>query len=385
MNKFSKKGIGMSQTMAPKGLEDVVVDKTELSLVDGEKGILIYRGYNIDELSACSFEEICHLFWYGELPTKAQLENLDQKLRLQRQIPRAVMDFIAASPKTEHSMAILRTAASMLSGYSDKVEDLSKDALLETAISLTAKFSTICAAICRTRAGGSVVEPDMSLGHSANFLKMCTGKTPENVVTQTLDIALMLHADHGFNVSTFTARVVASSLSDMVSAVTAAVGSLKGPLHGGANTAVMQMLLEIGDVANVPAWLENALANKKKVPGFGHRVYTVLDPRAKHLKRMSKEWGERVGQVKWFEMSEMLQSMMLEKKKINANVDFFSASTYYAMGIAPEMFTLLFALARVVGWSSHVIEQLADNRIMRPEALYTGPMDKKYKSFENRS
>lgn len=364
--------------MAAKGLEGVVVEKTRLSRVDGQKGELIYCGYNIDELAACSFEEIVHLFLFGALPTTEQLASLDEKLREQRALPELVSDYLRRAPRDEHPMAVLRTATSMLSGFLPSPEDNTRDAMLARAIALTAKMGTITAGIQRARKGLELVAPDRALPHAANFLWMMNGERPDDIVAKTLDVCLVLHADHGFNASTFTARVVASSESDMVSAVTAAIGSLKGPLHGGANTAVMKMLLDIGEPENVEPFLEKALAEKRKIMGFGHRVYKVFDPRAKHLKRMSEEWGRRAGNVKWFDMSERIERLMLERKAINPNVDFYSASTYYAMGIDPEMFTPIFAVARVLGWSAHVIEQLADNRIFRPKAKYVGELGKTF-------
>ncbi len=371
--------------MVPKGLDGVVVDKTELSRVDGTNGVLVYRGYNIDEVAQCSFEEICYLFLYGDLPNIEQLKKIDKRLKAERSLPKAVWDFVANAPKNEHPMAVLRTAVSMLSGYMLNVDDLSSDVLLRHAIALTSKVSTISAAISRARQGLFAVEPSFDLSHAANYLYMSTGEIPQDVVAKTLDMALVLHADHGFNASTFTARVVTSSLSDMVSAVTAAIGSLKGPLHGGANTAVMEMLIEIGSLENVENWVNQTLQQKRKIMGFGHRVYKTIDPRAKHLKRMSKEWGERAGNVKWFLMSEKIEDMMQSFKHLNANVDFYSASTYYAMGIEPEMFTAIFAVARTIGWTSHIIEQLVDNRIMRPEAAYAGPENKMFVPIEKRS
>lgn len=370
--------------MAPKGLEGVVVEKTTLSRVDGQKGELIYRGYNIDELAACSFEEVCHLFLYGELPRRQELERLEAQLKEHRHIPELARDFIFRAPQDDPPMATLRTATSMLSVAMPDVESADPERQREHAIALTAKLATLVAAIQRARRGGDFVEPDPSLGHAANFLYMMNGERPDDVVARTLDVCLVLHADHSFNASTFTARVVASTESDIVSAVTAAVGSLKGPLHGGANTAVMKMLMEIGSVENVEPWLDKALAEKRKVMGFGHRVYKVLDPRAKHLKRMSEEWGRRVGNVKWFDMSAKLDALMRERKGIYPNVDFYSASTYYAMGIEPEMYTPIFAVARVIGWCAHFIEQRADNRIFRPKAAYVGPTDKRYVPIDER-
>jgi citrate synthase len=371
--------------MVPKGLDGVVVEKTELSRVDGFNGILIYRGYNIDEAAQCTFEEICYLFLYGALPTLAQLGKIDKELKAERPLPKSIWDYIASAPKNEHPMAVLRTAVSMLSGYLVDVDNPSKETLLQHAIALTSKVATISAAISRARQGLSAVEPSLDLSHAANYLYMSTGEIPQDVVAKTLDMALVLHADHGFNASTFTARVVSSSLSDMVSAVTAAIGSLKGPLHGGANTAVMEMLIDIGSLENVEPWVSQALQQKRKIMGFGHRVYKTIDPRAKHLKRMSKEWGERAHNVKWFLMSEKIEDMMKNFKDLNANVDFYSASTYYAMGIEPEMFTVIFAVARIIGWTSHIIEQLVDNRIMRPEAAYIGPEDKLFVPIKQRS
>jgi citrate synthase len=370
--------------MAPKGLAGVVVEKTELSRVDGQKGELIYRGYNIDKLAQCSFEEVSHLFLYGALPNEDQLSSLDGRLKANREIPGTVLEFIKGSNPKDHPMATLRTAISMLSGFMDGVEDLSRDTQVERAIALLAKTATIAAGIARRRLDKDPVAPKSTLSHAANFLYMVNGEEPDEVVARTMDLALVLHADHSFNASTFTARVVASTQSDMVSAVTAAIGSLKGPLHGGANTAVMKMLQEIESVENVESWLESALAEKRKIMGFGHRVYKVFDPRAKHLKRMSEEWGKRVGNVKWFEMSDKLEKLMLDKKNINPNVDFYSASTYFAMGIDPEMYTPIFAVSRMLGWCSHVIEQQSDNRIFRPKANYVGDVGLPFKPLNER-
>jgi citrate synthase len=374
----------MSEQLVPKGLDGVVVDKTEMSMVDGARGILVYRGYNIDEIANCSFEEICHLFLEGELPNRGQLAALEGRLCERRQVPESVLKYIQAAPLSENPMGTLRTAVSMLSGYMPHVDEVSAGAVKENAIALISQVATIAAAMHRVRQGMKIVPPHKTLGYSANYLYMMRGEEPQDVVAKTLNTALVLHADHGFNASTFTARVVISTLTDIVSAVTAAIGSLKGPLHGGANTAVMEMLMEIGEIDNVEPWIEDALAQKKKIMGFGHRVYKVLDPRAKHLKQMSKEWGERAHNIKWFTMSEKIEDLMMKKKGLNANVDFYSASTYYAMGIPAEMFTVIFAVARTLGWTAHVIEQLADNRLMRPEALYVGRTDKKFVPIDAR-
>lgn len=370
--------------MAPKGLEGVVVEKTKLSRVDGEKGVLVYCGYNIDELAKCSYEEICHLFLYGDLPTKSQLLAIEDSLKSERNVPKFILDFVMERAEGDHPMSILRSAVSMLTATGLDLTDLSQANLRKVGLSIISKTATIAAAICRAKNGSQALAPSPRLGHAANFLFMSRGENPNQVVAKTLDTALVLHADHSFNASTFTARVVASSLSDMVSAVTAAIGSLKGPLHGGANTAVMEMLMEIGELDNVESWLEEALTKKEKIMGFGHRVYKVTDPRAKHLKKMSKEWGERAHNVKWFDISERLEELMHEKKGMSANVDFYSASTYFAMGIPPEIFTVIFAMSRVVGWVAHYIEQLEDNRIMRPRAAYVGAEGKVFKPIEAR-
>lgn len=359
--------------MTTRGLEGVVVDKTALSRVDGQQGLLIYRGYHIDEMAKCSFEEVCHLFLFGKLPTIEELKILDGKLKSCRVVNQKVIDFISQSPSGDQPMALLRTAVSMLSGYLPRVEEDTSDALIENAICLISQISTIAAAIARVKNHQKPVGPDFNLSHAANYLYMSTGQQADEVVSKTLDTALVLHIDHGFNASTFTARVTVSTLTDIVSGVVAAIGSLKGPLHGGANTAVMEMLLKIGEPDDVEAFVNKALEEKQKIPGFGHRVYKTFDPRAKHLKAMSEAWGKRVGEVKWFAMSQKLEAMMLEKKKLNANVDFYSASTYYAMGIEPELYTVIFAVARMVGWTAHIIEQLADNRLVRPGSEYVGP------------
>jgi|SRR5579871_968257 len=364
-------------TFTAKGLDGVVVGDTVLSSVNGQIGELIYRGYNIDELADCTFEQVCHLFLYGELPSDEQERVLQKTLASRYALPKEVIDFICFASKIDHPMATLRTSVSMLSCSIPEPRLDNEKELIETALQLIAKVGTIAAAINRVRRDQVPIAPNVSFGYSKNFLYMCTGEVPEEIVTKTMDTSMVLHMDHGFNASTFTARAVTSSLSDMISAVTAAIGSLKGPLHGGANTAVMKMLMEIGSVDNIEPWLDKALKEKRKIMGFGHRVYKTLDPRAKHLKRMSREWGERAHEKKWFQMSEKLERLMKERKGINANVDFYSASTYYTMGFEPDMYTPIFAVARMVGWTAHVIEQLKDNRLVRPEANYIGPRGKK--------
>lgn len=363
-------------TVAAKGLDGVVVGDTVLSRVNGEIGELIYRGYNIDEIAECTFEQVCHLFLYGELASIEQEKKLQANLSHRYAIPKEIIDFICFAAKKDHPMATMRTAVSMLSAFTHEPKLDSEVELIDCSLDLIAKVGTIAASIARVRQNRVPVAPNVSFPYSKNFLYMCTGDVPEDIVTKTMDTAMVLHMDHSFNASTFTARVVTSSLSDMVSAITAAIGSLKGPLHGGANTAVMKMLMEIGSVENIEPWLDKALKDKRKVMGFGHRVYKVTDPRAKHLKHMSREWGERAHEKKWFQMSEKIERLMMEKKGINPNVDFYSASTYYTMGFEPDMYTPIFAVARMVGWTAHVMEQLKDNRIMRPRANYVGPIGK---------
>ena len=367
-----------------RGLDGVIVDKTVLSKVDGQQGFLSYRGYHIDEMAKCSFEEVCHLFLFGKLPTAPELAALDARLKSHRPVHSKIIDLIVQAPDSEQPMALLRTAVSMLSGYLPKVEDNSAEALLENSICLIAQVATVAAAIARVKRKQKPIEPDLTLSHAANYLYMSMGEKAEEVVSKTLDTALVLHIDHGFNASTFTARVTVSTLTDIVSGVVAAIGSLKGPLHGGANTAVMEMLLQIDSIDNVENFVNQALQQKQKIPGFGHRVYKTFDPRAKHLKAMSEAWGKRVGEVKWFAMSQKLEALMLEKKKLNANVDFYSASTYYAMGIDPKLYTVIFAVARMVGWTAHIIEQLSDNKLVRPGAEYVGNEGLKWVAIENR-
>lgn len=368
----------MGDNVLAKGLDGVVVGDTVLSKVDGEKGELIYYGYDIDEVAGLTFEEVAYLFLHGELPDHPQSKSISLELKKRYELPQEIISYLCQKSRLEHPMASLRTAISMLSAHRHEPSNNNQDELKDCALDLIAKTGTIVSIIARVRGKEQPLAPDQSMSYAKNFLYMCTGKIPDEKMLKTMDTAFILHMDHGFNASTFTARVVMSSLSDMISAVVAAIGSLKGPLHGGANTAVMKMLMEIGSLDNVEPWLNNALLQKKKVMGFGHRVYKVLDPRAKHLKRMSKEWGERIEDNKWFLMSEKLEDLIHKKKGLNANVDFYSASTYYTMGMHPDIYTPIFAIARMVGWVAHCIEQLKDNRIMRPEANYVGPTGKRF-------
>src|SRR5215471_11776121 len=337
------------------GLEDVIAGESGICFIDGEKGILAYRGYNIHELATNStFEETCYLLWFGRLPKQA-------------------IDAVRTMPRKAVPMEVLRTAVSMLSMYDPEAEDMSPEANLRKAIRLTAQTATIVTAFHRIRGGYEPVAPRMDLSHAANFAYMLNGTLPNDTMTKALDIALILHADHEWNASTFAARVTAATLSDIYSSVTSAIGALKGPLHGGANEAVMRMLLDIGDPSRVDDYVRNLFAQKKKIMGFGHRVYHTEDPRATHLRRMSKEACERAGQSKWFEMSARIEELVKTEKKINANVDFYSASTYFVSGMPIDLFTPFFAVSRMSGWTAHILEQYSNNRLIRPRAEYIGP------------
>src|SRR5215468_4156089 len=356
------------------GLEDVIAGESGICYIDGMKGILAYRGYNIHELAANStFEETCHLLWFGRLPNAAELADTSKKMASSRAVPPQVIDAMKAMPRKALPMEVLRTAVSMLSMYDGEAEDMSSEANLRKAIRLTAQTATIVAAFHRIRGGNEPVAPRLDLSHAANFAYMLNGTPPNETMTKALDIALILHADHEWNASTFAGRVTAATLSDIYSAVTSAIGALKGPLHGGANEAVMRMLLQIGDVSKVDSYVREVFAAKKKIPGFGHRVYHTEDPRATHLRRMSKEACERAGQGKWYEMSARIEQLVKSEKKLNPNVDFYSASTYYVSGMPIDLFTPFFAVSRMSGWTAHVLEQYSNNRLIRPRAEYTGP------------
>ena len=357
-----------------KGLEGIVANSTRLSDVLGDIGQLIYAGYDINELAGkVTFEEVIHLLWYGELPNWRQLNALHKTLRAHRELPQGIIDFLTSAPKDANPMDVIRTAVSMLGLYDHHLDDTSVDRNRERAVSITARISVIAAYFHRARSGKSLPPVRKDLGEAAHFLYLLTGETPSEEAAQTLDVAYVLHADHGMNASTFSARVTIATLSDMFSAITSAIGTLKGPLHGGANEGVIHMLQEIGSEANVDAWIENALAQKKKIMGIGHRVYKVLDPRAPHLRAMAIKLTEKAGDPKWLRMSERIATIMKEKKGLNANVDFYSATVYYSLGLPTDMFTPIFAISRTAGWTGHVLEQLADNRLYRPLSEYTGP------------
>jgi citrate synthase len=363
-----------SSTATPKGLEGVVAAVSSICYIDGDRGILAYRGIDIHELADNStFEETCYLLWFGKLPARAELREFTRALAEERKLDASIINLLRQAPRHALPMDVLRTAVSALSFYDPEEAVNTAEANYHKSLRLTSQIAMIVTAYDRIRKGRPVVEPDRSLSHAANFLLMLNGDPPTKTAERALDIALILHADHELNASTFAARVTAATLSDMHSAITSGIGALKGPLHGGANEAVFKILEEIDKNGADPVeYIKGMLAQKKKIPGFGHRVYHTEDPRATHLRQMSRELGESSGQGKWFEYSYKIEQLMKEKK-LNANVDFYSASTYHTLGIEIDLFTPIFAVSRISGWTAHVMEQLADNRLIRPRAEYVGP------------
>jgi len=358
-----------------KGLEGIVANSTRLSDVQGLEGKLIYTGYDIGELAGkASYEEVVYLLWHGHLPTKPQLADLCHNLRCRRDLPLGVVRFLTRAPKKADPMDVMRTAISMLGLYdSDLEEDINVDRNRIRAYHITAKIGVIAAYFHRARQGKPLPPVRQDLGEAAHFLYLMNGEEASPEAVKTLDVAFVLHADHGMNASTFSARVTIATLSDMYSAITSAIGTLKGPLHGGANEGVIRMLEEIGEEANVDAWVEEQLAEKRKILGIGHRVYKVLDPRAPFLRDMAIKLTNELGEPKWIRMSERIAQLMREKKGLEANVDFYSATVYHSLGIPTDLFTPIFAIARCAGWTAHVLEQLADNRLYRPLSEYVGP------------
>lgn len=379
--------LALDATPAEKGLEGIIASKTSISYIDGQNGRLFYQGIEINELADNStFEETVYLLWHGQLPNRQQLAELDATLKAHRTIPPQLIELMRKLPNDASPMEVLRTCVSALSAWENDSDDTTPEALVKHATRLTSAAPTIVAAWERIRTGQDVVDARDDLSHAANFLHMLCGEAPNPGAAKVLDIALILHADHGLNASTFSARVTASTLADMYSAITSAIGTLKGPLHGGANEQVMRMLESIGGPDQVRPYVEQALANKVKIPGFGHRVYRADDPRAIQLRRISKEVGEANGDAHWYELSEQVAAIMEEKKpNLPVNVDFFSASTYHTLGIPVDQFTPIFAVSRVAGWTAHVIEQVANNRLIRPDSLYTGPMDIRYTPLDQRN
>ena len=365
-----------------KGLEGIVAFSTSKSFIDGQKGELIYAGYNIDTLAEnATFEEVCFLLWNNRLPNKDELNELKDKMVGQRELPKPVLTYIKSTSKDAEPMAVLRTAVSMLADFQDSTSNT------DSAIAMAAQMPTIVAAFARARDGKDVVEPLDSGSTAFNFLYMLNDEEPGSEAEKTMDLCLILHAEHGMNASTFTGRAICSTQSDMFSAVTGAIGALKGPLHGGANTAVMNMLLELEedpDTADPVEFTKKKLANKEKIMGFGHRVYKTFDPRARLLRNMSKSLSEETGHETLYEWSEAILKTMKDEKNIDPNVDFFSATVYYSIGIKPDLFTCIFAMSRVSGWTAHYIEQDENNRLVRPRALYIGEKNLDWTPIEER-
>jgi citrate synthase len=358
------------------GLEDVVATSSDICYLDGDQGVLAYCGHDIHDLAKyATFEEVCYLLWHRRLPTRAELGDLQSQFAAARALPEPLLRLMRSLPPTD-GMDALRTLTSALAHYDAEAADTTPAGRYRQAVRLTAQVGTIVATWGRLKAGGGVIEPDPVMGHAANFLYMLTGNRPNATAIKAFDVALVLHADHELNASTFAGRVAAATLTDMYSAVVAAIGALKGPLHGGANAEVMKMLLELGQSAS-PKRVEDAvrekLARREKIPGFGHRVYRTEDPRATHLRQMSKELGTRAGVTAWYDMSERIEALVKSEKKLNPNVDFYSASTYYTLGIPIDLYTPIFAVSRMSGWTAHFLEQYANNRLIRPRAEYTGP------------
>ena len=365
----------MSTAMAGKGLEGIVAANSGICWIDGEAGVLAYRGIDIHELAENStFEETTFLLWNGHLPNQTALREFQAQLAQARELDQRIIDLLRSFPATATPMEVLRTAVSALSFFDADEKDNTHDANVRKSYRLTAQIAMIVAIYDRLRKGLEIVQPDRSLSHAANFLWMLNGVKPSETATRTLDVALILHADHELNASTFAARVIAATLSDIHSALTGAIGALKGPLHGGANEGVMRLLKAIDEKGADPVeYVKDMLARKEKVSGFGHRVYRTEDPRATHLRNMSERLGKDAGQPKWFEMSRAIELYINREKKLNANVDFYSASTYAMLGIDIDLYTPIFAVSRAAGWTAHVIEQLDDNRLIRPRAEYIGP------------
>ena len=366
----------MSTASAGKGLEGVVAANSGVCWIDGDAGVLSYRGIDIHELAEYStFEETTYLLWNGLLPNRLQLRDFTIKLTAARNIDQGIVDLLRAIPRTATPMEVLRTAVSALSFYDADEKDNSHDANVRKSFNLTAQFAMIVAIYDRIRKDLEIVPPDRNLSHAANFLWMMSGVKPSETAVKTMDMCLVLHAEHELNASTFAARVIAATLADIHSAMAGAIGALKGPLHGGANEGVMRLLHLIDKAGEDPVdYVRNMIAAKQKISGFGHRVYKTEDPRATHLRAMSEKLGRDSGNPKWYNMSRAIELFINEDKKLNANVDFYSASTYATLGIDIDLYTPIFAISRITGWAAHVIEQLDDNRLIRPRAEYIGPV-----------
>jgi len=367
----------MTTAEKPKGgLEDVVATSSAICYLDGERGVLAYCGYDIHDLApSATFEEVCYLLWHRRLPTRAQLGDLQSQFAAARALPEPIIRLMRSLPPVD-GMDALRTLTSALAHYDAEAADAAPQAQYRKAVRLTAQTGSIVATWGRLQAGGGPIAPDPALSHAANFLYMLTGERPNATATRAFDVALTLHADHELNASTFAGRVAAATLTDIYSAVVAAIGTLKGPLHGGANAEVMKMLLDLGQTASgerIDEFVRGKFARKEKISGFGHRVYKTEDPRATHLRQMSKDLGKRSGSMAWYDMSQRIEALVKAEKKLNPNVDFYSASMYYTLGIPIDLYTPIFAVSRMSGWTAHILEQYANNRLIRPRADYTGP------------
>jgi len=372
-------------TAGAAGLRGVVAAQSAIGDVNGDEGKLIYQGYDIHELAEHStFEEVVFLLWNGRLPSSDELAALNEEIRANYDAPAEVIALMKQFPKDADPMDVLRTSVSSLDFFDKDGHGTDRENAMKAAIKLTAQIGTLSAAWDRIRNGNEVVAPDKSLNIAENFLYMLRGERADADEAHMFDVCLILHADHELNASTFTTRVVAGTLADMYGAVTAGIAALAGPLHGGANTAVMKTLIEIGEVDKVDAWLDKALEEKRKIMGIGHAVYKTEDPRATWLRKYSKHMSEKTGESKWFEMSQRIESLMLEKKGMHPNVDFYSASTYYMMGIALDMYTPIFAISRISGWTGHILEQYSNNKLIRPRAEYIGKRDLKYVAIGDR-
>ena len=360
-----------------RGLEGVVVDTTRISKVMPEINALVYYGYPVQELAEqCSFEEVAWLIWHGELPNPQQLAEFQEQERRQRELSADLLSVLRRCPTWGHPMDVLRTAVSFMGLEDPDPTKQDPTTNLERSTRLLARIPTVVAAFARLRAGLEIVAPRNDLGFSANFFHMSLGRVPAPEVVKAFDVSMVLYAEHGFNASTFTARVVVSSLADLYCGVTAGIASLKGPLHGGANEAVMQMLLEISEPARARAWMLQALQEKRKVMGFGHRVYKRGDSRVPTMKKYARLMAEFTGQTQWLEIADQLEATMLEQKGIQPNLDFPSGPAYHMMGFATDLFTAFFVMARITGWTAHIMEQLANNRLIRPLSQYIGPAER---------
>ena len=382
---------GFDEEMYPyinKGLAGIIAFSTTKSFIDGEKGELIYAGYNIDTLAEnATFEEVCFLLWNDRLPNTSELEEVHEKLKKHRALPEPVVNYIKSTDKKAEPMSVLRSAVSMLADSDETKGKFDEALFMDQAISITAKIPTIIAYFDRVRSGKEIVEPLNEGSTAFNFLYMLNGEKPGQHAEKTMDLCLILHAEHGMNASTFTARTVCATMSDMYSSITAAIGALKGPLHGGANTAVMTTLLELqaqGEDADAVEFTKKKLANKEKIMGFGHRVYKIFDPRGRHLQKMAEDLSVETGHENFYKWSMDMLKTMKEEKNIDPNVDFFSATVYYSMGIQPDLFTCIFTMSRVSGWTGHFMEQAANNRLIRPRALYVGEKNLDWTPVEDR-